>query len=73
MSEGKALEELVSEAILKYLNIPDSEIRVEPHLKLCEKYISEAEEFLAKRITFELQRKLGMQPRRQLRRWRLRG
>ena len=49
MSEGKALEELISEAILKHLNIPDPEVRVELHLKLCEKYISEAEEFLAKK------------------------
>jgi hypothetical protein len=48
-SEGKTLEELISEATLKHLNINDSESRVELHLKLCEKYIREAEEFLAKK------------------------
>jgi len=49
IAEGKTLEELISEAILKYLNISDSEVRVELHLKLCKKYISEAEEFLTRK------------------------
>lgn len=45
-SEGKALEELISEAVFKQLNIVDPEAKVELHLKLCEKYTMEAEEFL---------------------------
>lgn len=48
-SEGKSLEELVSEAILKQLNIVDPEAKAELHLKLCEKYAREAEEFLARK------------------------
>lgn len=48
-SEGKAVEELISEAVFKQLNIDDPEARAELHLKLCEKYMREAEEFLAKR------------------------
>ena len=45
-AEGRTLEELVSEAIFKYLNIVDPEVRAELHLKLCEKYMCEAESFL---------------------------
>ncbi|MEM2849760.1 MAG: PaREP1 family protein [Candidatus Bathyarchaeia archaeon] len=48
-SEGKSLDELVSEAVLRQLNIKDPEAKVELHLKLCEKYMYEAEEFLAKK------------------------
>jgi uncharacterized protein (UPF0332 family) len=48
-SEGKSLEELVSEAILKQLNIVDPEAKAELHLKLCEKYAREAEGFLARK------------------------
>jgi len=48
-SEGKAVEELISEAIFKQLNISDPEARVELHLKLCEKYMREAEDFLTKK------------------------
>ena len=48
-SEGKSLEELVSEALLKQLNIVDPEAKAELHLKLCEKYAREAEEFLARK------------------------
>ena len=48
-SEGKTLEELISEVTLKQLNINDSESKAELHIKLCEKYIHEAEEFLAKK------------------------
>lgn len=46
-SEGKAVEELISEAVFKQLNIADPEARTELHLKLCEKYMHEAEGFLA--------------------------
>jgi len=48
-SEGKSLEELVSEAVLRMLNTEDPQIKAELHLKLCEKYMHEAEEFLAKK------------------------
>lgn len=48
-SEGGSLEELVSEAVLRELNIKDPQTKAELHLKLCEKYMREAEEFLAKR------------------------
>ncbi len=48
-SEDKAVEELISEAVLQHLNIVDPEAKVELHLKLCEKYMREAEDFLAKK------------------------
>jgi len=48
-SEGKVVEELISEAVFKQLNIADPEARAELHLKLCEKYMREAEDFLAKK------------------------
>ena len=47
--EGKALEELVSETLLKQLNMTDPDVKVELHLKLCEKYMREAEDLLARR------------------------
>ena len=45
----KTLEELISEAIFKRFNITDPEVKAELHLKLCQKYIREAEDFLAKK------------------------
>jgi len=48
-SEGKAVEELISEAVFEQLDIADPGARVELHLKLCEKYMREAEDFLAKK------------------------
>jgi len=48
-TEGRAVEELVGEAIFKQLGISDPEARAELHLKLCEKYMREAEELLAKK------------------------
>lgn len=48
-SEGKTIEELISEALFEQLNIADTEAKMELHLKLCEKYMHEAEDFLAKR------------------------
>ncbi|MBS7627748.1 PaREP1 family protein [Candidatus Bathyarchaeota archaeon] len=48
-SEGKAVEEIIGEAVFKQLNIVDSEAKTELHLKLCEKYMREAEDFLAKK------------------------
>jgi hypothetical protein len=48
-SEGKAVEELINEAVFKQLGIADPEVKTELHLKLCEKYMREAEEFLAKK------------------------
>ena len=48
-SEGKSLEEFVGEALFKELGVRDSQAKVELHLKLCEKYVREAEEFLAKK------------------------
>jgi len=47
-SEGKAVEELIGEALFRQLNIVDPEAEVELHLELCEKYLREAEDFLAK-------------------------
>jgi len=46
-SEGKTIEELISEAVFNRLNIVDPEAKVELHLKLCEKYLHEAKDFLA--------------------------
>jgi hypothetical protein len=48
-SEGKPLEEYMAEAFLKQLDIKDPEAKVELHLKLCEKYLEEAEAFLLKK------------------------
>jgi len=48
-AEGRAVEEFVSDAVLERLGIADPEARAELHLKLCEKYIREAEELLAKK------------------------
>jgi len=48
-SEGKAVEELISEAVFQQLNLDDPEAKAELHLKLCEKYMREAEDFLSKR------------------------
>lgn len=48
-SEGKPLEEFTAEVFLKQLDIKDLEAKVELHLKLCEKYLKEAEDFLAKK------------------------
>jgi len=47
-SEGKPLEEFIAEFFLKQLDIKDPEAKVELHMKLCEKYLKEAEGFLAK-------------------------
>lgn len=47
-SFGKSLEELVAEAILEYVEILDPDTKAELHLRLCEKYLREAEEFLSK-------------------------
>jgi uncharacterized protein (UPF0332 family) len=44
-----SIEELVVDAVLKTLNISlDPNDMVEFHLRLCEKFLSEAEEFLAR-------------------------
>ena len=48
-SEGKSLEELVSEAIFRELDIKDPQTKAELHLKLCKKYMREAEEFLTRK------------------------
>ena len=56
-SEGKAVEELIIEAVFKQLNIADPEARAELHLKLCEKYMREAEDFLAKKDYVQASRK----------------
>ena len=46
--EGKTLEELAVEAVLNYCGISDPEVKAEVHVKLCEKYLREGEELLAK-------------------------
>ena len=47
---GFSEEELVLEALSKFLNEPlDPETRVETHLKLSEKYMSDAENFLSRK------------------------
>jgi hypothetical protein len=48
-TEEKAVEEFISEAVLERLGIADPEARAELHLKLCEKYMREAEVFLEKK------------------------
>lgn len=63
----KTLEELISEAIFKRFNITDPEVKAELHLKLCQKYIREAEDFLAKKTMFKLLRRSGVQHHKLLR------
>jgi len=46
--EGKTLEELAVEAVLNYCGISGPEVKAEVHVKLCEKYLREGEELLAK-------------------------
>ncbi|RLF11135.1 MAG: hypothetical protein DRJ69_02240 [Thermoprotei archaeon] len=46
--EGKPLEELISESVFKTLDIRDPQAKAELHLELCEKYMREAEELLAR-------------------------
>jgi hypothetical protein len=48
-TEGRAVEEFISEAVLERLGIADPEAKAEFHLKLCEKYMREAEAFLEKK------------------------
>jgi uncharacterized protein (UPF0332 family) len=48
-SEGKSLEEFIGEAVFKQLGTTDPESKAELHLKLCEKYMREAEELLARK------------------------
>ncbi len=48
-SEGKSLEELISDAVFGHYGINDPKIRTEVHLKLCEKLLREGEELLAKK------------------------
>jgi len=48
-SEGKSLEEIISEAVFKHLGIIDPETKVELHLNLSEKYMREAEDLLARK------------------------
>ena len=46
--EGKSLEEVIGEATLKQCSIEDPEVKAEFHLKLCEKYLREGDDLLAK-------------------------
>lgn len=46
--EGKAVEELISDAIFSHYGIDDPKVKAEAHLKLCEKYLKEGGDFLAK-------------------------
>jgi len=59
-AEGRAVEEFISETVLERLGISDPEARTELHLKLCEKYMREAEELLARgRTTSKRRRRPG--------------
>jgi len=48
-SEGKVLEELLSDAVLKYYNLSDPRLKAEIYLRLCEKYLMEGEKLLKER------------------------
>ncbi len=47
-NEGKSLEEYIAEVLLRQLDM-DPEADVELHLELCEKYLREAEDLLARK------------------------
>lgn len=59
-SEGKSLKELVSEAVFGKLDIKDPQIKAELHLKLCEKYMREAEKLLAEKDHIQASEKAWM-------------
>jgi uncharacterized protein (UPF0332 family) len=48
-SQGKSLEEFISETILKNIGISNPKTKAELHIKLCEKYLQEASELLMKK------------------------
>lgn len=48
-SEGKSLEELIGEAVLRETSTSDPAVKAELHLMLCEKYLNEAKKFLEKK------------------------
>ncbi len=48
-ASGKPLEELINDAILDQFSVSDPEIRAEVHSRLCEKYMREADELLARK------------------------
>ena len=65
---GVSEEEIILEALSKTLKEPiDPEAKVEIHLKLSEKYMVDAEDFLKRGITFKLQKKHGGQLPKSLR------
>ena len=67
---GVSEEELVLEALSRFLNEPlDPETKVEIHLKLSEKYMRDAEDFLSKRTTSKRPRRPGVLQLRWLRPW----
>jgi len=47
--KGKSLEELVGEALFKQLEVADLKAKAELHLRLCEKCVRGAKDFLEKR------------------------
>jgi len=56
-SEGKSLEELISDAVSSHYGINDPKIKAEAHLKLCEKLLREGEELLAKKDYIQASKK----------------
>jgi len=62
---GATEEEIVIEALLKMLDKPiNPDEKAEIHLKLCEKYIGEAEEYPKKRDRIQASEKAcGLHPR----------
>jgi len=64
---------LNSEPVFSHYGVDDPKIRAEAHLKLCEKYLKEGEELLAKKDYVQASEKFWGRPRRWLRPWRLRG
>ena len=46
--EDKPLDEVILEALTEQMHLKDPEMKAELHLKLCEKFLREVGEFLAK-------------------------
>ncbi len=48
-SEGKTVEEFIATLVYKYIKLLDPQLKSELHLKLCDKYLREAEKLLGER------------------------
>ena len=48
-SKGRPLEEIILESLCEHLSLSNQEVKAELHIKLCEKYLRDARDLLAKK------------------------